>query len=102
MLFINSAFNVSVLFNFQFLQVLFEFQFEETLGQVETSFFSCVEPKCIKYGAVTFESNCQKTNWGDNLKRQWLSLEVAPKDSNVALISLPNIIANSKSKLMRN
>ena len=52
-----------LIFEFQFLQVLFEFQFEETLDKVETSCFSCVEPNtCIKYGAVTFESHCQKSN----------------------------------------
>ena len=45
------------------MHVLFELQLEETLGQVETSFFSCVEPNTfIKYAAVTFESNCQKSN----------------------------------------
>ena len=34
-----------------FMHVLFELQLEETLGQVETSFFSCVEPnRCINYG----------------------------------------------------
>ena len=35
------------------MHVLFELQLEETLGQVETSFFSCVEPNtCINYGKI--------------------------------------------------